>query len=104
MVTTWQRTDLNTDPPSITMASTDDKVWPIDAGETITTVRAEFAALSDLDTLLPNLAVATINGTNNGATVRISGLTRGVYYLLKTVFSRADGTDWTKTTVVMCKA
>lgn len=101
----WQRTSLSTSPGLIEMADTDRRGLAIDAGETVTAVTAEIVDLDMPATPLADLVEdVAVNGSNDGAVVIVSGLTRGVLYELSTVFTASDGEVWTKTTAIKCVA
>lgn len=101
----WNRTTLSTDPATIEMADTDRRPLAISAGETITGVSTKIVNYDQPDIELDDLVESsTLNDTNDGALVWVSGLTRGVFYELSTIFTSADGEIWTKTTLIKCVA
>lgn len=101
----WHRTTLSTNPPMIEMADTDRKALAIAAGEEITDVAATVALYDDPATDLEDvIESAEVNTTDDGAVVLMSGLTRNNFYEMSIVFSRADGTTWTRTLAIRCVA
>lgn len=101
-MSTWQRTDLSTDPGIIQMADTDRRAITIDAGEAITGATATIALYSDPNVELAGIIETPITVGAQDATLTISGLTRGNLYEVSVVFERADGTKWTKSLAIRC--
>lgn len=105
MSTTWSRTSLSTSPALREVADTDRTALAFAAGEPITTATADLVLLPD-DTVVVGAIEDPIMidlGTNV-VTVIVSGLERGRIYELAVVFTRPDGTRWTKTLALRCVA
>lgn len=102
---TWTRTDLHVEPPLIEMADTDRETLDIPLGVTVATVAATIADYTAPGTMLPDLIESvTLNGTNDGADVTISGLTRGTLYEVSVVGTTAGGRIVTSLLAIRCVA
>lgn len=102
MTTYITATDLSVEPPIRQMADTDRESLRFDAGETISEATA---TAWRLDTnVTDDSIIESCTADTDGCDVLVSGLTRGVSYELSVVFARSNGTEWTRTLVIMCVA
>lgn len=100
----WTKTKLSVSPPSYQMADTDRVAFSFPAGEDITDVEANLEILPGLTSADDQIESATVNDTDDGVVVIVSGLTRGETYELSVTFIRADTTTWTKVLNLECVA
>lgn len=98
----WQRTNLSVNPPSREIANTDREVLRFEAGEAITGASAHVVRLDTLAVVDGVVEAVDVDAT--GASVTVSGLTRGVTYEMSIVFTRSNLTRWTRTLVLRCIA
>lgn len=102
MSTLFQPNGLSIKKRPFPMADTDRIAFTFDAEETITDAAAELALRSD-GTEVEGPEV-TVTPEAEGATVVVSGLTRGVEYELSVIFTREDATVRTRTLAIDCVA
>lgn len=97
-----RKTSLSVSPHSIEMADSDIHNLLFEAGEAITGATAEMLNQETLAVVAGVIGTVVV-GTDD-ATVPVSGLTRGTSYELSVVFTRANGTKWTRTLAIDCVA